>query len=71
MCAGRSSTDINGRHHGVVRLLKNAADLLQIPARTEPANLCDDSRLRPDVQFDLPELTLLSDVTINHPCAAK
>jgi hypothetical protein len=71
VCAGRSSTDINERHHGVVRLLKNAADLLQIPTRTEPTNLCDDSRLRPDVQFDLPELTLLSDVTISHPCAAK
>src|SRR6185437_14759154 len=61
----------NGRHHGVVRLLENASDLLQIPARTEPTNLCDDSRLRPDIQFDLPELTLLSDVTISHPCAAK
>jgi hypothetical protein len=71
VCTSRSSTDINGRHHGVVRLLKNAADLLQIPVRTEPTNLCDDASLRPDIQFDLPEVTLLSDVTIRHPCAAK
>jgi len=62
---------MNERHHAVVRILKGAADLLQIPARVEPYNLCEDTNLRPDIQFDLPEVTVLSDVTISHPNALR
>ncbi len=47
----------------------DATALLKVPARVEPYNLCDDDDSRPDVQLDLPESTLLVDVTISHPCA--
>jgi hypothetical protein len=33
--------------------------------------LCDDDQHRPDIQLDLPEYTLLGDVTISHPNAAR
>jgi hypothetical protein len=33
--------------------------------------LCDDGQHRPDIQLDLPEHTLLGDVTISHPNAAR
>jgi hypothetical protein len=69
VCRDRSSAAMTTRHHAVVNLLKDAAELLKIPARTEPSDLCEDSKLRPDIQLDLPEYTLLSDVTISHPCA--
>jgi hypothetical protein len=54
----------------VVRLLADAAELIKVPARIEPYSLCDDDQHRPDIQLDLPEYTLLGDVTISHPNAA-
>ena len=71
VCITRSGPAINARHHAVVRLLADAAALLKVPARVEPYNLCDDDDSRPDVQLDLPEYSLLADVTISHPCAAR
>lgn len=71
VCIKRSGTAINARHNAVVRLLADAAALLKIPARVEPYNLCDDDDHRPDIQLDLPEYTLLGDVTISHPCAGR
>jgi hypothetical protein len=71
VCIQRSGTAINARHNAVVRLLADAAALLKIPARVEPYNLCDDDDHRPDIQLDLPEYTLLGDVTISHPCAGR
>ena len=40
-----------------------------MPARVEPHQLCEDDALRPDIQLDLPDYTLLGDVTVNHPNA--
>jgi len=71
VCMKRSGTAINARHNAVVRLLADAAALLKIPVRVEPYNLCDDDDHRPDIQLDLPEYTLLGDVTISHPCAGR
>jgi hypothetical protein len=69
VCIARSGRAVNARHNAVVRLLADAAALLKVPARVEPYNLCDDNDSRPDVQLDLPECSLLLDVTISHPCA--
>lgn len=71
VCVTRSGNAINARHHAVVRLLADAAGLLKVPARIEPYNLCDDNDSRPDIQLDLPEYSLLVDVTVSHPCAAR
>ena len=43
--------------------------MLKVPARVEPHQLCEDDALRPDIQLDLPDYTLLGDVTVNHPNA--
>jgi len=69
VCRTRSGEAINKRHHAVVHLLADAAALLKVPARVEPYNLCEDNDSRPDIQLDLPECTLLGDVTISHPSA--
>ena len=71
LCVARSGPSINARHHAVVRLLADAAAVLKIPARVEPYNLSEDDASRPDIQLDLPECSLLADVTISHPCAAR
>jgi hypothetical protein len=71
VCLTRSGPAINARHHAVVRLLADAAAQLKVPARIEPYNLCDDDDSRPDIQLDLPEYSLLVDVTISHPGAAR
>ena len=69
VCNDRSGAAITRRHNAVVRLLADAAEKLKLPARVEPHELCEDSVLRPDIQLDLPEYTLLGDVTFNHPNA--
>jgi hypothetical protein len=71
VCIQRSGPAINTRHHAVVRLLADAAAALKVHARIEPYDLCADDKHRPDLQLDLPEYTLLGDVTISHPCAAR
>ena len=71
LCVARSGPSINARHHAVVRLLADAAAMLKIPARVEPYNLSEDDASRPDIQLDLPKCSLLADVTISHPCAAR
>jgi hypothetical protein len=71
VCLTRSGPDINARHNAVVRLLADAAAQLKVPARVEPYHLCDDDDSRPDIQLDLPACTLLADVTISHPSAAR
>jgi hypothetical protein len=38
-------------------------------ARFASANLTAEDERRPDIQLDLPDLTLLGDVTISHPLA--
>ena len=69
VCNDRSGAAITRRHNAVVRLLADAAERLKVPARVEPFDLCEDGALRPDIQLDLPEYTLLGDVTLTHPNA--
>ena len=54
-----------------VRLLADAAARLKIPARIEPYHLSEDDDSRPDIQLDLPEYSLVADVTISHPNAGQ
>ena len=69
VCNDRAGAAITRRHNAVVRLLADAAEMLKVPARVEPHQLCEDDALRPDIQLDLPDYTLLGDVTVNHPNA--
>jgi hypothetical protein len=71
VCQQRSGAAVTRRHNAVVHLLADAAELIKVPARIEPYQLCDDDQHRPDIQLDLPEYTLLGDVTISHPNAAR
>ena len=71
VCTTRSGPGINERHHAVVRLLAAAARRLGVPARIEARHLCERDEGRPDLQLDLPACTLLGDVTISHPSAAR
>ena len=71
VCATRSGPAINARHHAVVRILADAARLLGVQARIEPHHLCAEDDSRPDIQLDLPDCTVLGDVTISHPLAAR
>jgi hypothetical protein len=44
---------------------------LHLTPRTEPGDLDPARERRPDIQIDLPEVTLLADVTVSHPNAKK
>ena len=61
--------EITQRHNLVLSRIAHSARLLGIVPRVEPAGLHSDDRRRPDVQLDLPDVTLLGDVTISHPLA--
>ena len=54
VCNDRAGAAITRRHNAVVRLLADAAEMLKVPARVEPHQLCEDDALRPDIQLDLP-----------------
>ena len=60
---------ITQRHNAVLNCLAHAARAINVPARIEPAHLAPDDDRRPDIQLDLPDVTLLGDVTISHPLA--
>jgi hypothetical protein len=68
-CISGSSTEITKRHNAVVSRLAHFARLINITPRIEPAGLAADDDRRPDIQLDLPDVTLLGDVTISHPLA--
>jgi hypothetical protein len=70
-CFTQSSADINRRHHAVVNRIAHFSRILHIIPRTEPADLDPEKECRPDIQLDLPDVTLLGDVTISHPEAKK
>jgi hypothetical protein len=53
----------------VVQVIVDLCRAAGLTARTEPADLAPDRDLRPDIQVDLPERTLLGDVTVRHPAA--
>jgi hypothetical protein len=71
VCVARAGRAFTDRHNMVVNRLAYAARLLNVHTRTEPARLAANDERRPDIQLDLPEMTLLSDVTISHPLAAQ
>jgi len=66
-CAPLSGPVMTDRHNKVLNILAQFCRLMLVSARIEPAELCHDSNKRPDIQVDLPDKTLLSDVTITHP----
>jgi hypothetical protein len=66
-CVPLSGPTMTDRHNKVLNILAQFCRLMLVSARTEPAELCHDSNKRPDIQVDLPDKTLLSDVTITHP----
>lgn len=67
----RSSAAINERHNAVLRVLAHHSRLLYVQPRIEPRHLSARDDSRPDIQVDLPDLTLLGDVTISHPLAKR
>ena len=69
VCLTASSDAITRRHNLVLNRLAHFARLLHVPTRIEPAGLAADDERRPDIQLDLPAVTLLGDVTISHPLA--
>jgi hypothetical protein len=71
VCFSLSSAEINRRHHAVVNRIAHFSHVIHVSARTEPADLDPDAECRPDIQIELPDRTLLLDVTISHPNAKK
>ena len=68
-CITSMGAEITQRHNLVLSRIAHSARLLGIVPRVEPAGLHSDDRRRPDIQLDLPDVTLLGDVTISHPLA--
>ena len=68
-CITSMGTEITGRHNLVLGRIAHFARMLCVAPRIEPAGLHSDDRRRPDIQLDLPEVTLLGDVTVSHPLA--
>jgi hypothetical protein len=68
-CTERSGAAITERHNAVLRVIAHHSRLLHVHPRLEPAHLAAQDDRRPDIQVDLPDLTLLGDVTISHPVA--
>ena len=67
-CMPQSGAAMTARHNLVVSIIARIfCHHILIPVRTEPGGLCHDNSKRPDIQADLPDRTLLSDVTITHP----
>ena len=64
--SGRHITD---RHNRVLAVIARFCRLMLYNVRTEPTDLCNDSERRPDIQIDLPDKTILGDVTITHSTA--
>ena len=69
VCMTGSVEPILRRHNAVVGRLAHFARMLNVQPRIEPAGLHADDDRRPDIQLDLPEATLLGDVTVSHPLA--
>jgi hypothetical protein len=68
-CLPLSGREITDRHNQVLAVIARFCRLMLYNVRTEPADLCHDSEKRPDIQIDLPDKTILGDVTITHPTA--
>ena len=70
-CGTQSSVNINRRHHAVVQRIAHFSRLLHIIPHIEPGELDPNKARRPDIQLDLPDVTLLGNVTISHPDAKQ
>jgi hypothetical protein len=68
-CVAGSSRHMTARHDAVVMILSRLATMMGVVTLTEPADLSATDGKRPDVEFHLPEVPLLIDVTITHPTA--
>ena len=65
--SGRTMTD---RHNQVLAVIARYCRMMIVNVRQEPAGLSQDSKnkkKRPDIQVDLPDRSVLGDVTIIHP----
>jgi hypothetical protein len=67
-CVTSMGAEITQRHNRVLNCLALFARMLNTQPRIEPAGLHSDDA-QPDIQLDLPDVTLLGDVTISHPLA--
>ena len=68
-CITERGIDITARHNAVLQRLVHFARMRCLRPIVEPAGLHSDDNRRPDIQLDLPDVTLLGDVTISHPLA--
>ena len=68
-CLPLSGRQITDRHNQVLAVITRFCRLMLYNVRTEPTDLCNDSERRPDIQIDLPNKTILGDVTITHSAA--
>jgi hypothetical protein len=68
-CLPLSGREMTDRHNQVLAVIARFCRLMLCNVRTEPADLCHDRKKRPDIQIDLPDKTILGDVTISHPTA--
>jgi hypothetical protein len=66
-CVGLSGRAITIRHNEVLQVIAHFCRLMQVTTLLEPAELCHAADKRPDIQVNLPDVTLLADVTISHP----
>jgi len=66
-CVGLSGRAITIRHNEVLQVIAHFCRLMQVTTLLEPAELCHATDKRPDIQVNLPDVTLLADVTISHP----
>jgi hypothetical protein len=66
-CSHAYGALITKRHTAVLQVIAHHCRLILLNPRIEPSDLCADRSKRPDIQVDLPGLSLLGDVTIIHP----
>jgi hypothetical protein len=68
-CTSQYGAAITERHNAVLRTIAHHSRLILLNPRLEPTELFAESEQRPDIQLDLPDATLLADVTVVHPTA--
>jgi len=66
-CVALSKRGITDRHNQVVAVIARSCRVMMVNVETEPAGLDHDSDKRPDIQVDLPDKSILGDVTVIHP----
>jgi hypothetical protein len=70
-CVALSATAWTRRHNQVLAVIDRFCRTMLVHTEMEPAGLDADSENRPDIQIDLPEKTVLGDVTVLHPTASS